>query len=295
MKRKVNRVGINTLTVSLPSDWCRKFGIKKGEDIDCVVKDKAIIISPEGQKAVGEIKIKIDTPDLFLNRNIHTPYMLGYDKIIVEYKDRAVASRVRDSLKYIMGFEIVEENDDFCVLKNIAKGIEEEFETIFNSQMKILILVHTELEEAISSKDTKAIPDILERDIQLSRFNAFSKRMLNKVGYADDIKTKGMYSYCILIEMASDSLKAIGEQLLKNPDCMNKNVLDIFKKSKKHLDLLVSIQRATSAQKLADLKKLRNEIFADIDKSISKSSACNVVYLHIYKLVDALHHITQEV
>ena len=33
MKRKVNRVGQNTLTVSLPSKWARKYNIKAGDEI----------------------------------------------------------------------------------------------------------------------------------------------------------------------------------------------------------------------------------------------------------------------
>ena len=34
MKRKVNRVGANTLTVSLPSKWAMKYGIKAGDEIE---------------------------------------------------------------------------------------------------------------------------------------------------------------------------------------------------------------------------------------------------------------------
>ena len=37
MKRKVNLVGQNTLTVSLPTKWARDNGIKKGDEINIFV------------------------------------------------------------------------------------------------------------------------------------------------------------------------------------------------------------------------------------------------------------------
>ena len=34
MKRKINRVGPNTLTVSLPSKWAKRYGLRKGDEIN---------------------------------------------------------------------------------------------------------------------------------------------------------------------------------------------------------------------------------------------------------------------
>ncbi|MCK5630481.1 MAG: AbrB/MazE/SpoVT family DNA-binding domain-containing protein, partial [Nanoarchaeota archaeon] len=34
MKRKVNKVGQNTLTVSLPSKWVKKLNIKPGDELE---------------------------------------------------------------------------------------------------------------------------------------------------------------------------------------------------------------------------------------------------------------------
>jgi phosphate uptake regulator len=295
MKRKVNRVGVNTLTVSLPSDWCKRYGIKKGDELDFLMKEKTIMISPETQKAVGEIRLKIDNPQVFLKRIIHTPYILGYDTIIVEYKDRTVANLVRESLKYLMGFELVEETDDYCTIKNVAKGIEEEFETIFDAQLKILMQIYLELEEALKEKNMSKIKHIRDRDDQFSRFYVFSKRMLNKIGYKDDIKSKAIYAFCTLLEMASDALRNIGEYLLKKPQCINKAIVDVFVKSKEHMVLFMSIFRKYDSYKLFELKKIRNEIFDKIDSLITEQSIGNPILLQIYLLTNAIHHTMTEI
>ena len=34
MKRKINRVGYSTLTVSLPSKWAKQYGLKPGDEVE---------------------------------------------------------------------------------------------------------------------------------------------------------------------------------------------------------------------------------------------------------------------
>ena len=48
MERKVNKVGINTLTVSLPSKWTENNNIEKGDSLD-VIEDKNSITFSKGQ------------------------------------------------------------------------------------------------------------------------------------------------------------------------------------------------------------------------------------------------------
>ena len=44
MKRKINRVGQNTLTVSLPTKWVKKIGIKQGDELDIFEEGRNLTI-----------------------------------------------------------------------------------------------------------------------------------------------------------------------------------------------------------------------------------------------------------
>ncbi|MDP7323990.1 MAG: AbrB/MazE/SpoVT family DNA-binding domain-containing protein [Candidatus Woesearchaeota archaeon] len=44
MKRKVNLVGINTLTVSLPSKWVKEHNIRKGDELEMRSENDSLII-----------------------------------------------------------------------------------------------------------------------------------------------------------------------------------------------------------------------------------------------------------
>ena len=40
MKRKIIRQGHNTLTITLPSDWAKRFNIEAGKEIDLTERDE---------------------------------------------------------------------------------------------------------------------------------------------------------------------------------------------------------------------------------------------------------------
>ena len=42
MKRKVNQVGTGTLTISLPVNWVKDNNIRKGDELDLLVKGKEL-------------------------------------------------------------------------------------------------------------------------------------------------------------------------------------------------------------------------------------------------------------
>ena len=42
MKRKINLVGQNTLTVSLPTKWAKRYNLKKGDEVEVSEEEKNI-------------------------------------------------------------------------------------------------------------------------------------------------------------------------------------------------------------------------------------------------------------
>ena len=87
MKRKVNKVGQNTLTVSLPNKWIKENKIEKGDELDVNVEADVISFSKsEREKGEKEVRINIDNYSyLSLARYIYLLYRTDYDKIILTY------------------------------------------------------------------------------------------------------------------------------------------------------------------------------------------------------------------
>ena len=83
MQRKVNLVGQNTLTVSLPNEWVKKNHVQKGDEIEYLVDNEKIIFSKNKiSKEKKEITLNItDFPYGSIARNIYLLYRLNYSKI----------------------------------------------------------------------------------------------------------------------------------------------------------------------------------------------------------------------
>ena len=86
MKRKVIRQGHDTLTVTLPKVWTRRFELKAGDEIEMLDKDNGIFISTEksveGRSANIDIS-KMDVPTIW--KYFMGIYREGYDEVKVNF------------------------------------------------------------------------------------------------------------------------------------------------------------------------------------------------------------------
>ncbi|MBU4502331.1 MAG: AbrB/MazE/SpoVT family DNA-binding domain-containing protein, partial [Nanoarchaeota archaeon] len=86
MKRKVIQMAGKTMLVSLPAPWVKKFGIKKGDELELEEGNQNIIISTK--KDYSASKIKIDISDLdtqVIKWTLSAIHKSGYDEVEIIY------------------------------------------------------------------------------------------------------------------------------------------------------------------------------------------------------------------
>ncbi len=96
--RKVQQTPTGTFFVCVPREWAQKNGLKKGSlvNLDMTADGKLLVDSKydvEQQPRVASLKV-----GPFLGREIVGHYLLGYDVIRIEAKDR-IDSNVRNLVK----------------------------------------------------------------------------------------------------------------------------------------------------------------------------------------------------
>ena len=108
MKRKVSQIGPATLMVSLPSKWAKKFGVKKGNEID-VEEDSNRLILTIG-KASHTKKIDLDVrqfPSL-TRRYIMEAYRSGFDDVNVTFQTIEDLKLIKEtSSNILLGFTAI--------------------------------------------------------------------------------------------------------------------------------------------------------------------------------------------
>jgi phosphate uptake regulator len=122
--RKIQQTPTGTFFVCLPRGWAKENGLQKGTLVNLeVTSDGKLLVEPFSD---AEPAAKVATLGVgpYLSREIVGRYLLGYDTINIEAKDRidAIARNiVKSTASSLAGLEIVEETSCRISLQSIAQ------------------------------------------------------------------------------------------------------------------------------------------------------------------------------
>lgn len=160
MERQLVRHGESTLMVSLPKKWLNNQELKKGDKVNInTLPDKLIISSKEREEEEYlETNIYFSKADYEEVRAVlGTLYRKGYKIINIKYEDPKCIYFIQLITNAILGFEIIEQNEKSCIIKNVAKELSIDVDEMLNKVINIIktefILVRDYLEKSIKGKD----------------------------------------------------------------------------------------------------------------------------------------------
>ena len=151
-------------------------------------------------------------------RFLHALYKKGYDEIELHYDSLDLLLPIQKMLQEnLIGYEIVKQEKNFCIIKNVAETKEDEFN---NMLRRTFILLKSMADGVISSmKDgnIESLKSIRYLESYNNKNTAFCRRIINKKGYSD--YRKSTYMYCVLeeLEKIADEYKYICDFFIENP------------------------------------------------------------------------------
>jgi phosphate uptake regulator len=224
MKRKAIQLANQTIVISLPSKWVKQQGIKKGDDIDIEEKGKELIIN-SSKNSNKKTEIDISNLDSLTNRTILGLYISGADEIHIRFSDVKLINKIqREIMNCLIGFEIINQEKDNCIIKNVSKESGEEFD---NMLKRIFLLINSMGEEILENLEKKNynLDYIAFTDYNINRFVSFCLRYLNKIGFNEYNKTSSIYSIIQGLEHIGDINKKIAREITKSEQKLNKQTL----------------------------------------------------------------------
>lgn len=311
MKRKIIKQGHNTLTMTIPADWAKRFNLVAGKEIDLLEKDNGLFISTEKTSEHKKTEFSIDGLDIpTIWKYFMAVYKEGYDEVTVRFDPDiklespykffnqhkldmkyGKSSEIKTGLEFIhelstrfVGFEIVEHGKGFAVFKEISEPNSKEFD---NSLRRIFLLIQQMAEETVETLDTgnpKLLSHIHDVDINLDKFQDYCIRILNKNGFKEPKKTAVLFSVLSFLELIGDEFKSISHHLLYDFKKTNyKNIRGIIVSIKEQFDLFYDLFYKFDKEKLMKM--------SDIDKGryFDMLNVLNVVKKE--EEVEIFHHL----
>jgi phosphate uptake regulator len=174
--RKVLEMGGGTLLVSLPKEWTRRNGVRKGATLDVSeISPGKLMVSPmrSGEEKPKEFVVEYPGEGMSqVTNDVTGAYLLGYDIISVAGA-RTMSRKDRDALKAtirrLVGLEIMDEDSKRMTVQFLLESSAVIPERIVKRMSGLLGGMLREVGEALGRKDSKLLGLVAERDDEVDR------------------------------------------------------------------------------------------------------------------------------
>ena len=209
MRRKINLVGQNTLTVSLPSKWVEKNNIKKGDEVELIEESNRLILGGSNSLPSKNLDFKINKKDELLNRVIFGPYMRGFSSLTYRFDDPSIASKLMASVKKMIGFEIVEQKEKMIRLEQVSSGMDQNFIKLVY-RLFFILKANNESVKTFLKTPTTDFSAISELEFECDKISLYCRRLINMNSLNKGVADNTMfYNIICLAEMSGDELEDI--------------------------------------------------------------------------------------
>lgn len=176
--------------VSIPSNWARTNGLKKGSSVRLEPQEGRLVISPAKKPERKKTEISLGSRTESAIRTLITnAYRCGYDIIKVSYADEKMFETLHHIVKTrLIGFDVTKKGEGWCIVESITEPADEQFENILEKFfLSVKTLVKTTEKRyrnptVISFNDVEAIQE------RIQGYDNFCRRIMNKQEHLDGKK-----------------------------------------------------------------------------------------------------------
>jgi phosphate uptake regulator len=181
MKRRLVKQGTTTMMISLPSKWIKQQNLTKGDEVGIAEIEKNLIISKaEDKKTKSRTRITLlNNTESSIRTQIIAAYRAGYDILEVSFDSEDKYKTIVNTLKnYLIGFEIVKKEKNYCIVENITEPSEDQFNILIKKILYNVSLMINNTEDRL--KNNTKFEDYKNIDLKAKQYQNFCKRVVAK-------------------------------------------------------------------------------------------------------------------
>ena len=218
--RKVQRTPTGTFFVCLPKSWAEEHGLRKGAlvALDETIDGKLLIDTKYDTEQLPRVAT-LNTRS-YLGREIIGHYLLGFDIIRIEAKERIdfdVRKVVKATVGSLIGLEIVEENYSQIILQCLLEPSGFPPEKILRRNYAIVGGMNRDAFNAFVDGDLQRAKSVIARDDESNRLYFLLVRILRTIIQNPRLSEKlGITPIeCLDYRLAASLVEAIGDASVK--------------------------------------------------------------------------------
>jgi len=284
--RKVQRTPTGTFFVCLPRSWAEQHGLRKGALVALDETDGKLLIDPK-YNAEQLPRVATLNAGPYLRREIISRYLLGFDIIRIEAKERIdfdFRNVVKTAVGSLIGLEIVEETYSQIVLQCLLEPSGFPPEKILRRNYAIVAGMNRDAANSFIDGDLQLAKSVIARDDESNRLYFLLVRILRTIIQNPSLSEKlGITPIdCVDYRLAASLIEAIGDACVQ---VAAKTIeLDGVKLSEELRKLLVGLQAICYEAHEQALKAFVNKDIALADNVRNMHEKIETVFTDIEKV-----------
>ena len=187
MERKVIKQGNDTLTITLPKAWTKKYSIKPGDLLDMTIMNHILEIT--GKKIIrnNNVSIMLDSVEYdYIRWTLGALFRSGANEINVNFRNKNILEVVQKIISNkITGFIITEQKENMCVIKCITTDDEKDLYSLINRVFITLLSFADNCAAVLQSRKLSGFNDLLYLHENTDKTIALCERIISKNSLSD--------------------------------------------------------------------------------------------------------------
>jgi phosphate uptake regulator len=284
MKRKVIQIADSTQLISLPRKWAQKFGVRKGDELEVFEKGSTLLIQTHSTEEQFVSDIDLSKLEPAVMRFAHALYKKGADEIRLKFNSPEQLEVIHRMVKEdTIGFEIVHQGKDTCVLKAVAEVYEKEFSTLLRRTFLLMKSMNEGVVDLLKSKDFSTLSNVRYLEGINNKYTGICRRILNKHGYQEPKNLTFMYCTVEELEKMADQYKYLCDTIGKSKALFKKissKAVKLIERVAVLFDTYYELFFKYDLQKMADNFAIRKAIINDAKTLLLGSNKADSVVAH---------------
>ena len=293
MKRKIIKLADTTYVVSLPLKWARKHNIKKGDEMNVEEAGNKLVLALEKELIQKELtkEVNLDKLSPIALRIVANLYKYGYDELDVKFNQVETLQNIQKACeKILIGYEIVSQSKDKCLIKDITSTKTSEFDTIMRRIFLITLEIAENFHQAVKDNNKQRIREVRVMETTNNKFTNLNERLLNKMLYTQENK-KALFLYTLVWEMEkiADEYKYMCYYLVTlNKIKQNSETIQLLLDVTEYLRTFYEVYYKFDPEKIFYLNKRKNEIIEKCNRLLNKKGYNPRVIHHTINIVQMI-------
>lgn len=230
MKRKVNRVGTSTLTVSLPTKWTKSCGVTAGSEVDVEAQGSSLLIRTNGSSEKKSLEADVSNLKNMLSRSVVAMYKGGFDSLQLKFNTLEEAEIIQKTIdRSCHTFETIQVDECSMSVQTLSALDPEGFQDIFRKVGFAVVKMAQELLAALTKNDEALLKSVILQDRIVDRHTDFCRRVMNKGKPIPYDRPFPVYVIAEQSEVLADVFKLLATERLDLKMKMHEDVLELLK------------------------------------------------------------------